>query len=57
MMIDYKDDPRAVLIHFNPNHDPETGRFAKSTYAHIAQKKEPLRLRRQRRMSMRLSTL
>lgn len=25
--INYKDDPRAVLIHFNPNHDPQTGRF------------------------------
>ena len=25
--INYKDDPRAVLIHFNPNHDPRTGRF------------------------------
>lgn len=29
MEINYKDDPRAVLIHFNPNHDPKTGQFAK----------------------------
>lgn len=28
-MIDYTNDPRAVLIHFNPNHDPKTGQFAK----------------------------
>ena len=27
MDISYKDDPRAVLIHFNPNHDPKTGQF------------------------------
>lgn len=27
------------LMHFNPNHDPKTGRFAKSTYAQIAQKR------------------
>lgn len=27
-MIDYTNDPRAVLIHFNPNHD-KLGRFAK----------------------------
>ena len=29
MELDYKNDPRAVLIHFNPNHDPKTGQFAK----------------------------
>lgn len=29
-MIDYRDDPRAVLIHFNPNHD-KLGRFAKKS--------------------------
>lgn len=28
MELNYKDDPRAVLIHFNPNHDPKTGQFA-----------------------------
>jgi hypothetical protein len=28
-MIDYTNDPRSVLIHFNPNHDPKTGQFAK----------------------------
>ena len=28
-IIDYTGDPRAVLIHFNPNHDPKTGQFAK----------------------------
>lgn len=27
MELNYKDDPRAVLIHFNPNHDPKTGKF------------------------------
>lgn len=27
--IDYTGDPRAVLIHFNPNHDPKTGQFSK----------------------------
>lgn len=27
MEFDYKDDPRAVLIHYNPNHDPRTGQF------------------------------
>lgn len=26
----YYDDPRSVLIHFNPNHDPKTGQFAKA---------------------------
>lgn len=31
MEFDYKNDPRAVLIHFNPNHDPKTGQFAKSS--------------------------
>ncbi|MBO7450664.1 MAG: hypothetical protein J6U54_09870 [Clostridiales bacterium] len=30
-MIDYTNDPRAVLIHFNPNHDPKTGQFAKKS--------------------------
>lgn len=25
--VDYTDDPRAVLIHFNKNHDPKTGQF------------------------------
>lgn len=29
--IDYTNDPRAVLIHFNPNHD-KLGRFAKSRF-------------------------
>jgi len=29
MSLDYTGDPRAVLIHFNPNHDPKTGQFAK----------------------------
>ena len=29
--IDYTNDPRAVLIHFNPNHD-KLGRFAKSSF-------------------------
>lgn len=29
--IDYTNDPRAVLIHFNPNHDPNTGRFTRNT--------------------------
>lgn len=29
--IDYTNDPRAVLIHFNPNHDPKNGQFTKST--------------------------
>lgn len=27
------------LMHFNPNHDPHTGKFAKSTYAQIAQRR------------------
>lgn len=27
------------LAHFNPNHDPQTGRFAKNTYAQIARKR------------------
>lgn len=27
--IDYSNDPRAVLIHFNPNHDPRNGQFTK----------------------------
>lgn len=31
MTIDYTNDPRAVLIHFNPNHD-KLGRFAKSSF-------------------------
>ena len=31
MELDYKNDPRAVLIHFNPNHDPKTGQFAKNS--------------------------
>ena len=31
MELDYKNDPRAVLIHFNPNHDPKTGQFAKKS--------------------------
>lgn len=31
MEFDYIDDPRAVLIHFNPNHDPRTGQFAKKS--------------------------
>lgn len=38
MMIDYKDDPRAVLIHFNQNHDPETGRFTSKRAAGLANK-------------------
>lgn len=28
--VDYTDDPRAVLIHFNKNHDPKTGQFTTS---------------------------
>jgi hypothetical protein len=27
-VLNYKDDPRAVLIHFNPNHDPRNGQFS-----------------------------
>lgn len=29
--IDFSDDPRAVLIHFNKNHDPKTGQFTTGT--------------------------
>ena len=29
--INYTNDPRAVLIHFNPNHD-RLGRFARNTF-------------------------
>lgn len=25
--IHYTNDPRSVLIHFNPNHDPDNGQF------------------------------
>ena len=28
--INFKDDPRAILCHFNSNHDPKNGRFTKS---------------------------
>jgi hypothetical protein len=40
--IDYTNDPRAALIHFNPNHDPSTGRFSKGrgTWAHKIGKKK-----------------
>lgn len=31
MELNYENDPRAVLIHFNPNHDPKTGQFAKKS--------------------------
>lgn len=31
MEIDYTNDPREVLIHFNPNHDPRNGRFIEKT--------------------------
>lgn len=37
--IDYTGDPRAVLIHFNPNHDPKTGQFAKKIGAHFGANK------------------
>lgn len=29
MNLNYTNDPRSVLCHFNPNHDPKTGQFAK----------------------------
>jgi hypothetical protein len=29
--VDYTDDPRAVLVHFNKNHDPKTGQFTTAT--------------------------
>ena len=29
--VDYTDDPRAVLCHFNKNHDPKTGQFTTGT--------------------------
>lgn len=29
--IDYTGDPRATLMHFNPNHDPRNGQFAKKS--------------------------
>ena len=31
MSIDFTNDPRLVLCHFNPNHDPKTGPFAKKS--------------------------
>lgn len=31
--VTYYGDPRAVLCHFNPNHDPKTGRFASRALA------------------------
>lgn len=37
-MIDYTNDPRAVLIHFNPNHDPRNGQFTKG---HGGSRKDP----------------
>lgn len=37
--IDYTGDPRAVLIHFNPNHDPKTGQFAKKIGSRIGANK------------------
>ena len=30
-LLDYRNDPRAVLCHFNPNHDPRNGQFAESS--------------------------
>ena len=36
--IDYTGDPRAVLCHYNPNHDPKTGQFTSfgmGKYIHI----------------------
>lgn len=30
--ITYKDDPRAVLCHYNPNHDPKTGQFTSKRF-------------------------
>lgn len=35
--IDYTNDPRAVLIHFNPNHD-KLGRFAKNPSGRVSSK-------------------
>lgn len=32
--IDYTDDIRATLMHMNPNHDPETGRFTSSPFGY-----------------------
>lgn len=34
--IDYHGDPRAVLCHFNKNHDPNTGRFTSSSASGLA---------------------
>lgn len=36
--IDYTGDPRAVLLHFNPNHDPKTGKFSSNRAAGLASK-------------------
>lgn len=32
--IHYTNDPRAVLIHFNPNHDPDNGQFTDKKGGH-----------------------
>ena len=34
--VTYYDDPRAVLIHYNQNHDPKTGRFTSSKVQSLA---------------------
>jgi hypothetical protein len=31
-LIDYTGDPRAVLCHYNPNHDPKTGQFTSKRF-------------------------
>lgn len=40
-MIDYKDDPRSVLIHFNPNHDPKNGQFTDKNGNYTGQNSKP----------------
>ena len=45
MMIDYKDDPRAVLIHFNPYHDPKNGQFTDKNGNYTGQNSQPSSLR------------
>lgn len=32
----YKDDPRSILIHYNQNHDPDTGQFTSSEAKSLA---------------------
>ena len=34
--LNYQDDPRAILIHYNQNHDPTTGRFTSSKAKSLA---------------------